>query len=156
MRAIFIFLFLLLPVGLFSQSPFKGFFKPVDRTSLKVDITTDQGIKADQNARIWLVRPKISLTATQINLKKPYEVTPFNSVGMGMTYANIINQDDKPYTRFGISALLLFTDGLKDTEPFKLSGAVTVTALNIMDVGAGYSFYAKSPFLLIGITYNFN
>lgn len=145
--------FVVLTFSCMAQKPFQGFFKPVPDNLFSQEVKTQRGITGPS---AWFFRPTVSLTATQFLLSKPVEVTSLNSFGMGMSYCKFTEVDGQSYMNFGLNALLLFTEKLGEVEPFKLSMAVTVTALQYVSVGAGYSFETKKPFILTGVVYNFN
>jgi hypothetical protein len=152
---ILLFLFTVTLSG-FAQSLFKGFFKPVDESLFKVAETTDQIAKADQSTSIWLFRPIVTITAMQFTFDKPMAVSSLSSMGTGLSYSHFISQNDQPYQNFSANLLILFTQDVGDVEPAKLSIAGTVSVLQYISVGVGYSFGNKKAFLLTGVAYNFN
>ena len=145
-------LFVTVSVATFAQ----GFFRPIDRSLLKVDATTDRDITVDQKASVWLFRPSVTLSAMQFFLTNPVEVASLSSLGTGVSYQNIVLQNDKPYTRFGVNALVLFTQSIGDIEPVSLSFAATVQTLNFINVGLGYSLGRNKVFILTGVSFSFN
>jgi len=151
-----VFLFMLIPSVVFSQNPFKGIFKPLDHSFFKVDQTTDMDKSSDLSSSLWVVRPKIMIEATQFTFENPPTVSSFSSIGIGFSYQYITSQNGQPFTTFGANALIFLTDGLGDTEIAKTSLGGTITILNYLDFGGGYSFYRKKPFLLFGVSYHFN
>ena len=142
-------------VGL-SQNPFKGFWKPIDRSIFQVEYTIDRELKVDETTSFWLFRPFVSLTAMQFTFANPIEVSSLSSLGTGISYSHFINQNNAPYNNFGINALILFTDQLGGVSPAKLSFAITGSFLQYISIGGGYSFANKKFFILTGIAYNFN
>lgn len=134
----------MLPLASFGQ----GFFKPVS-----VDIFSENKDRAIKGT--WLVRPHVGLTAMQINLSDK-TVTPFSSVGMGVSYAHFIEQAGEPYQILSANLVLLFGQQLEDIAPLKLSLAASVSFWQYLSLGLGYDFDAKNVFLMTGIVYNFN
>jgi hypothetical protein len=107
---------------------------------------------------LWLVRPVVTLTATRFDLGKIVTVSPLSSLGTGVSYSHFISVNGEPYNNFGANLLVLFTQDLMDggVEPAKLSLAGTISFLQYVSVGAGYSFAENKVFLLSGIVYNFS
>ena len=143
MKKIVFILLLMLPLATFGQ----GFFKPVPGDMFSGN---DRAIKGT-----WLVRPHVGLTAMQINLSDK-TVTPFSSVGMGVSYAHFIEQAGEPYQILSANLVLLFGQQLEDTEPINLSIAGSVTFWQYLSLGVGYTFDNKNVFFLTGISYSFN
>lgn len=139
-----------------AQSPFKGFWRPLNRSVFQSIETIDRGIKVDETTSLWLMRPVIELSALQFMLTNPIQVSSLTSLGTGLSYQHIINANGKPYTNFGLNALILFTNKVGGIEPASLSFAVTGSFLQYLNVGGGYSLQAKKFFILSGVTYNFN
>lgn len=130
-----------------------GFFRPVNKQMFQLKNV------AVAPANIWIFRPAIEITATQLTWNKTtkvFDISSFQSMGLGVSYQHFISIDGLPYTNFGINALLLFDTTPIQTNEAALSGAITISALQYFNAGAGYNFGAKTLFLLLGITYNFN
>lgn len=153
-----IILFLFISSATFAQTSFKGFFRPIDKSLFKTVQTIDGGVKVDRATSLWLVRPVVTLTATRFNLGNPVTVAPLSSLGTGVSYTHFISVNGEPYANYGANLLVLFTQDLIDggVEPAKLSLAGTISFLQYVSVGAGYSFADRKVFLLTGIVYNFN
>lgn len=133
-----------------AQSKWDGFFKPV--TMEKV-----AGIKSAGQSQ-WLFRPAIELSALQFTYdktEKEWLSSSIQSAGVGIGYQHYITVNDKAYNDFGFNALLLFDLVPAETSATAISGALTVSALSFVNVGAGYTFGLNKFFLLSGITYNF-
>jgi hypothetical protein len=137
---------LFISLGVFSQ----GFFKPVskDLFALKAGETTPTSV--------WLFRPSVELTAMQFTLTKPVQVESLTSLGAGVSYQHFVEVDGLPYNNFGVNALLLFNQDIGGVEPSSLGVAITVNALQYVNVGAGYSFGVKKFCILTGIVIHFN
>ena len=134
----------------FSQKAFNGFFKPVNKEMFSAPLG-DRAITST-----WLFRPVVQLTALQFNLVKPVEVSSLSSLGTGMSYTHFIEQNGEPYADFGVNALVLFTQDIGGVEPAGMGFALTISALQYINVGVGYSLGNKQAFILTGISYNFN
>lgn len=152
---------LLLLIGIISISislsaQWKGFFRPIDRSLLKAELTTDRDTPIDQRASMWFFRPSVTLSAMQFFLGDPVEVASLSSLGTGVSYQNIVLQNDKPYTKFGVNAMVLFSQSVGEVEPVSLSFAATVQTLNFINVGLGYSLGRNKFFILTGVGFSFN
>lgn len=141
--------FLMITTIGFSQS-FKGYFRPID-DNIFVAKTGQKAITS-----VWLFRPVVEVTALQFTLTNPVEVSSLSSLGTGLSYQHFIDNEGVPYNNFGVNGLILFNQDPLGVQPAKLSFAVTVNALQYVNIGAGYSLAVKKFFLLTGITYNFN
>lgn len=156
MKKILITLFLLATFAVVSaQSPFNGFFKPVDKNMFKGG---DNGSKALENASTWKFRPTIEITALQLVWNKSannFDAASLQSAGPGLSYAHYVEVDSLPYNNFSINGLVLF--GLIPGEIVKtsVSLAATVSALEFVNLGLGYNFTIKTPFILTGVTLKF-
>jgi hypothetical protein len=151
MKKFLIVFFLTLSVLSFGQSPFRGFFKPVPKSIQ----TVDGSIKADAS-NYWLFRPMVTISAMQFTFGDPVMVQSFSSLGTGITYSHFITQNSEPYANFGANLMVLFTQDINALEPAKLSVAGTVSILQYLNFGGGYSFSSGKLFLLTGVQYNFN
>lgn len=155
-RFVFILVFTAVGCILFAQSPFKGFFKPVDKDCFEVDISIDQETKVSQMSPFWLFRPIVTVSAMQFILENPVKVTTLNSLGTGISYSHFINQDGLPYQNFSANLLILFGAEIADITPVELSLAGTVTLWQNISFGAGYNFADRRAFILTGVSFNFN
>lgn len=144
-----LFLFAISLTG-FSQ----GFFKPVDKNMFNLSLSKTPLTAVAGST--WLFRPVVQISAMQFLLTNPVQVAAFNSLGTGISYVHFIEQNGEPYANLGLNALVLFTENPGGIEPAKLSAAVSVSALQFVNVGVGYSFKDKKVFILTGVTINFN
>jgi|WetSurSiteA1Bulk_404760.scaffolds.fasta_scaffold45117_2 hypothetical protein len=148
-------LIIVLCVMLFSVTGFsQKFFGPVDKNMFnlalsKTPLTAIAG-------STWLFRPVVQISAIEFLLTNPVQVASFSSLGTGVSYVHFIEQNGEPYANLGINALVLFTENPGGTEAAKLSFALSVSALQFVNVGVGYSLKDKKAFILTGITINFN
>ena len=138
-------------------NPWNGFFRPVDKSLFNISSAREgQG----QGQSVWLFRPTVEITALQLIPSaapgKMFDVSSFQSVGMGLSYQHFISVDGLPYNNYGFSFLLLFDAIPRETVALNISPTVTVSALKIMNFGAGYHFGLKKPFLLTGLIYAFD
>ncbi len=138
------------------KSAWAGFFKPVDKNLLAVK----SRMGALEAPSVWLFRPTVEISAMQLIPSavegKIFEVSSFQSVGMGVSYQHFIENSGSPYNNYGFNLLVLFDAIPRETTDLNLSLAGTVSALQYMNFGVGYNFGMKKPFLLTGLTYNFN
>ena len=155
-KLIVVLFFLILPFWLIAQTPFKGFFRPLDRSLFQTEQTIDGNIKADEATSFWLFRQVFTLTAIQFDLASPVMVHSLNSMGTGLSYQHIINSNGEPYANYGFNALILYTQDIGDVEPAKISIALTGMAWQYVNAGIGYSFANKQFFILTGLAYSFN
>jgi hypothetical protein len=134
-------------------SPWNGFFKPVDNSIFN--------IKAPSAGRsVWLFRPTVEISAMQLIPSevegKIFDVSSFQSVGMGVSYQHFVEYNSEPYNNYGVNLLVLFDAIPRETTSLNLSTVVSISALEFMNFGVGYNFGMKKPFLLTGLIYNFN
>lgn len=135
----------------FSQDHWKGFFKPVDKNliTLKTKEVTPS---------VWLFRPAVEISALQLTYNKTtkgFDASSLKQAGAGIGYQHFVESNGLPYNNFGFNALLLFDLIPTETTNAGVSGALTVSALQFLNVGAGYNITAKKFFILTGITFNF-
>jgi len=156
MKKTLLLIFLLLGLSCYGQTPFKGFFRPLERSLFQTEQTIDGNIKADEATSFWLFRPVFTLTAMQFDISSPVMVHSLNSLGTGLSYQHIINSNGEPYANYGFNALILYTQDIGDVEPAKLSIALTGMAWQYVNAGVGYSFANKQFFILTGLSYSFN
>jgi hypothetical protein len=138
------------------QTAFKGFFRPVDASSLKTVRTIDERGIIKESTAVWLVRPCVQVSAMQFLLGDPVKVSSLSSLGTGISYSHFVEQSDEPYMNFAANFLVLFGTEIADTSPLKLSLAGTLSLWQHLNLGIGYSFYDRKAFLLSGISFNFN
>ena len=143
--------FLVITLTAFSQeSKFKGFFSPVDKDMFLV--------KPGQRAPLYVVkvRPVVSITAMSFSLKKPSTVSSLNSLGTGISISHFVEANGEPYMNYAFNFLALFGTEIADVSPLEISLATTVSAFQYINVGIGYNFVEKYPFILTGVQFNFN
>jgi hypothetical protein len=137
-------------------NPWQGFFKPVDKSLLNLSYA----LSVEENKSVWLFRPTVEVSALQLIPSKVegkvFDVSSFQSVGMGLSYQHFISYNGQPYNNYGFNLLLLFDAIPRETTTLNLSFAGTVSFLEFMNFGAGYNLGMKKPFILTGLTYNFN
>ena len=143
--------FVALTISGFAQSPWDGFFKPVNSKQFNYHL---KAASLELNPNVWLFRPAVSIAATMLlydKTIKDWTASSFTSVGMGIGYQHYIDNNGTPYNNFGFNALMFVNTVPKAT----ISLAGTVSAMKFIDVGGGYNFGTDSPFILLGIKYNF-
>jgi hypothetical protein len=155
MKKLLIIAFLLISLQGFSQSPFKGFFRPVQDNIFEPAYSLGA---MSVNPSAWLFRPTVSISAMQLipDKEKTFIVNSFSSVGTGLSYNHYINLNGSPYSDYGFNLLVLYNYNFNGVSPLNLSFAGTVTAFQLINCGVGYSPILNKPFILTGITYSFN
>jgi len=135
-----------------AQGPLNGFFKPVKLNPAVKGLGTRAG------SSVWLLRPTVELSALQLvwnKENKAFDTKFINSAGLGVGYQHFIDNQGEPYNNYGFNALLLFDVVPTETTATTVSGAITVSVFELVNIGAGYNFGLKLPFLLSGITLKF-
>ena len=137
------------------QNPWSGFFKPVDK-----NLFLKRAYETGTEQSLWLFRPSVELTALQLIPSKEngkvFDVSSFKSIGMGISYQHFTTINGLPYNNYGFNVFALFDAIPSETTAINISGAVTVSALQYLNLGGGYNIGLKKFFLLAGIQYNFN
>ena len=135
-------------------SPWSGFFQPV-----KNDIFTLKVMEDPVPPSAWIFRPTVEVSAMQLIISdtpgKVFDVSSFQSVGMGISYSHFIEVNGLPYNNYGFSFFALFDAIPRETTSFNISPVAAVNALEILNFGAGYSIGTNKFFLLVGLSYNF-
>jgi hypothetical protein len=137
--------------AIFTASAFgQGIFKPVPDNLFK---SHSPNYTAIQNASVWLPRFSAAVVANQFTYNKEtknLDMTSFSKVGLGISYSHFVPVNDLPYNNFSANAFVFFP-----TNDSGVSFALTVSALQYINVGAGYDVKLKTPFILTGIAYTF-
>jgi hypothetical protein len=155
-RLIIALLFVAITFASYSQSAWKGFFRPIPRGIYEPIETTDRGYRVDESTSFWLFRPTFQLTALQFNFVNPITVSSLSSLGTGLSYQHFVNANGEPYNNYGFNALILFSENIGGVEPAKLSFALTGNFLQYVSIGVGYSTSNKTFFALTGVVIHFN
>jgi len=156
-KRLLIILFLAIGITAYCQdSPFKGFFRPLEQSIFEREVTTDGELKVDETTSFWLFRPVVTLSAMQFILEKPVKVATLSSLGTGISYSHFVNSNGAPYMNYAFNFLVLFGTEIADVSPLELSLAATVSAFQYINVGAGYNFASGKAFIITGIQFNFN
>ena len=101
----------------------------------------------------WLPRFSAAVVANQFTYNKEtknFDMSTFSKVGLGMSYAHFVPVNDLPYNNFSLNGFVFFP-----TNDSGVSFALTISALQYINLGAGFDVKLKTPFLLTGITYTF-
>jgi len=126
-------------------------FKPIPQDLFT---SNEYGLKAIENANVWLLRPSVQITAVQLNWNKEtksFDSSPLSSVGAGVSYQHYIEANGQPFNNFGLNAFLLLGTDISQVSPASLGIATTVN-YSIVNAGIGYNFANKAPFILTGVT----
>lgn len=141
---------LLLTLAATAQTPWSGFFKP--KAGLQAgDLSKAEGDKT----YAYYVRPSAGMNAIQFNWnkeEKQFNASQFSSAGIGLGIQHFVEHDGKVINNYGANALLIL-EASQGTAG--IGGAITINALQFVNMGAGYSFTGKQFFLLTGAVYNF-
>jgi len=141
------------PVDEKKQGAWSGFFQPVKNDIFARKVTETVTPSA------WLFRPTVEVSAMQLIFTdtpgKVFDVSSFQSVGMGISYSHFILVNDLPYNNYGVSLFALFDAIPRETTSFNVSPVLAVNALEYLNFGAGYSIGTNKFFLLVGLSYNF-
>jgi len=154
MKKLFVFcMVLFLAVAVNAQSPWKGFWTPVNKGFQPTE-------RLALGTSTWLFRPTVSVTALALNYNKELkqiETSPFSKAGLGLSYSHYKSMADGTlYNDFSVSGLVLLnTIGEEDT-PTAVNAAITISALQFINLGVGYDFGTRVVFGLLGVVYTFN
>ena len=151
--------FVAISISTFSQGAWTGFFQPVGHQQFETRLKGIASLRGTAvTSSVWLFRPAIEISATQLvydRTSKQWSSSSFTSAGLGLGYQHYVDNNGVPYNNYGFNLLLLVNAIPTETAPASVSAAGTVSALRFIDVGGGYNFGTKNPFVLLGITYNF-
>lgn len=151
MKKLIVILMLLIPMGLSAQT-FKHFFGYMPKP-------TEMNLRADGSAFEWAFRPAVNVTCVQALWNKEtkfFDVSALSAAGVGISIDHFKTVDGVLRSDYGFNLLYLFDVQLNGTVPFGSAVAATVSAFEIVSVGAGYNFSARAPVILLNATYNFN
>lgn len=144
-------LFLMITLVGFSQSPWKGFWGPVNKS-------LDPSEKLTVGTSTWLFRPTVSIAAMSLTYNselKQVETGAFEKAGVGISYTHFKTLPDGTlYDNFAVNGLVLLNT--VTGEQTSVNIAATVSALQFINAGVGFDFGTKKVFGLIGVVYKFN
>lgn len=158
-KLIGILLLVILTITGHAQSKWDGFLKPVPPHVLMYRSSfQDKAITTE-----WLVRPKAYVTAVQLNWdkeKKGFNTSALSSAGLGIGLQCFKDVNGEAYNVYGFNGLILFGyDVAQPEEPATMAFALTVSALQVINVGCLYTFIGpddKKAFgLLMGVNVKF-
>jgi len=145
---------LLLLAGLFATASAQikrvSLFQPVPSNLFDQD---NIGLKALKNGSVFIPRISAGVIANQFTYNKDtkqIDMTSFSKVGLGLSYAHFIPLNDEAYNNYSFNAFVFFP-----VDESGLSLALTVSALQYINIGLGYDLGNKQVFGLTGITYTF-
>jgi hypothetical protein len=141
-RVIVVLSFLFISIGIQAQ-----FFRPVAKDMFKGEPTVDRTFRGNT---VILARPALSISAVQWNWDKEaktFNAAAFQSIGLGAGLQHFVDTPDGAFNNYGANAMILLgTD---------ISAAVTVSALNLINVGMTYNFSLKCFGILTGVQVKF-
>ena len=138
-----------------AQSPFSGFFKPVQ-------IKQKLMLKAGDNlpTSIWLFRPSVSISAIKMQWvggNQSFISSALQTLGTGISYQKLIDQNGSAYCQLAVNGLVLYNLDFSGQVPINLGGAITIGAFNnLISAGVGWDANQKDPFILLNISLNLN
>lgn len=136
----------------FSQSPWKGFFKPVTNDKVFMSNLT-------VGTSVWKFRPTVNVVAQKYTLtgdSKVFSVGTLSAGGIGVSYEHFIDIDGVPYNNFGINGALLINTDILAEVPVSPCPYIGVQALQFLNLGVGYDLGVKRLFFALGASYSFN
>lgn len=151
MKRLFIgLLFMFVFAGMEAQV-FNGFWQPVKRQSY-YDPTLEKSV--DRAAGIWLMRMSAGVSANLFTYNKEtkkIDQEAFSKFGLGLSYAHY-RDGETPYNDFSVNGFLFFP---ANGDIMSTSVAVTVGALQFIQVGCLYDFNIKRFGVLTGLKLTF-
>jgi|WetSurSiteA1Bulk_404760.scaffolds.fasta_scaffold11317_1 hypothetical protein len=148
MRKSIVILLLLLPVGVMAQNKWVGFFKPKAGTE---SLLKAEGDKSFQ----WYFRPAATITAVQFTYDKDlksFSSSTFSSAGVGIGYQHYVETSGTLVNNYGFNGLVMLDASQPEAG---IAAALTLNALQFVNLGCGYNFTGKQFFILTGAVYNF-
>lgn len=147
----FIIIVTILVVSLPISAQFQGFFKPRQMIQFSRE-------RADYEPTQWLARPTVGVSALAVYYNselKRFETAGFNKVGAGIGYQHFRDDAEGAYNDYGFNFLILFDVVPTETTGLNITPALTVNAINFVNLGIAYDFGLKKPLVLTGLTYKF-
>lgn len=142
-------LFLFFSASASAQGPFDGFFKPKAGTS-----ALSYRAEGDQ-FHDWFFRPAAQMTAIQFTWDKElqqFQSSTFSAAGIGLGYQHYVEHNGTLVNNYGLNALIVFDASQGSAGA---GAALTINALQFVNVGIGYSITNKAIFIPVGAVYNF-
>lgn len=150
MKRLLVILSFLFIIGGLQAQVFNGFWQPV-KNQAYYDQTLEKSV--DRATGIWLMRLSAGVTANVFTYNKELkkiEQEAFSKFGLGITYAHY-RDGETPYNDFSINGFVFFPTG----DQLTTSAAITVGALQFIQVGCLYDFTLKQFGVLTGLKYTF-
>ncbi|MGI6337902.1 MAG: hypothetical protein ACOXZV_00800 [Bacteroidales bacterium] len=143
-------LFLGLSAGVSAQSPFEGFFKPKIGTPVSAQFRAE-GDKSHE----FFIRPAANMNAIMFSYDKDlkaFRSSTFASAGIGLGAQWYTERNGVRVNTYGVNALFV----LDASQGSSGSGAaLTVNALQFVNIGIGYSWTFKEWFIPVGAVWTF-
>ena len=146
-----------LSVAVMAQSPFKGFFRPVN-----LDEHTSYKSLGSQTAYTptWIFRPTVSINAIKLQPtkdEKEFVSSSLQTLGTGVSYQKFIDKEGVAYCELAVNGLVLYNLDYTGKVPINLGAAVTVGVYNnLVSAGLGWDVGQPSPFILLNVSLNLN
>lgn len=150
MRRLILLLFAIcLVVGASAQNPFDGFFRPssaLKSTAVRAAGDTDWGFH---------FRPAAEMTAFRFDYNKDagqFDASTFSGFGIGLGIQHYVERaDGSLVNNYGLNALIMFDASQNEGVGI----ALTINALQFVNIGAGCDLTNKRLFALTGAIYTF-
>lgn len=151
-----LFLMISMSMACMAQSPFKGFFKPVElKTSLKL-----KSGDAITSTNTWLFRPTVSVDAIKLQYvggDQIFTTNTLQTLGTGISYQNLIDKNGVAYCQMAVNGLVLYNLDYTGQTPLSLGAAVTIGVFNnLFSGGIGWFKGETKPCILLNISVNLN
>ena len=149
-RLIIILAFITMAVSVEAQA-FNGFWQPV-KNQAYYDQTIEKSV--DRAAGIWLMRMSAGVSANVFTYNKEtkkIEQEAFSKFGLGLSYAHY-KDGEVPYNDFSVNAFIFFP---ANGDEMTTSAAITVGALQFLQLGCLYDFTLKKFGVLTGLKLTF-
>lgn len=143
-------LFLGLSAGVSAQGPFDGFFKPKAGTPVSAQFKAE----GDKTHEVF-VRPAASMNAIIFSYDKDlkaFRSSTFSSAGLGLGVQWYTERNGTLVNTYGVNALVILDASQGSSGA---GAALTVNALQFVNVGLGYSWTNKEWFIPVGAVWNF-
>jgi hypothetical protein len=138
-------------LGASAQSKWDGFFHKKNGTPVTMAMKAEGEKSYDLS-----VRPTVNMNAMVLSYSKEtkvLETSAFSAVGIGVGLQHYEEVNGILQNDYGANLLLIINGAQPDQAGFGL--AVTVNALQFVNVGVAYDFTYKRPMGLIGVSYSF-
>jgi hypothetical protein len=142
-----------------AQSPFKGFFKPLNEVKQPKTTKSYSGDITITPASQWLFRPTAQVTGLKLQYvggTEGFTESAFTAAGIGISYQKVSVVNGLNYSNLSFNALLNFNYNIQSTAPVKLGGFADVAVFNnLIGLGIGWDAGEKYPYLGLNVSWQF-